>query len=154
MGNSKIVNIGIKSVLLLRSSCIIINVEVNKKKMRNYILLVAIHVPGQLVFNLRYDARVEVLQQSTILEDKPLLGLPLDFLHTKVDRFTNKHLSTTIETIGFTLACPVSNLSPVFGPSIKRNKRSNHLATRETASYILFSAKTQIYKQNTYRNWS
>ena len=52
---------GIKSVLLLRSSCIIINVEVNKKKMRNYILLVAIHVPGQLVFNLRYDARVEVL---------------------------------------------------------------------------------------------
>ena len=47
------------------------------------------------------------------------------------------------------LACPVSNLSPVFGPSIKRNKRSDHLATRETASYILFSAKTQIYKQNT-----
>ena len=43
------------------------------------------------------------------------------------------------------LACPVSNLSPVFGPSIKRNKRSDHLATRETASYILFSAKTQIY---------
>ena len=47
------------------------------------------------------------------------------------------------------LACPVSNLSPVFGPSIKRNKRSDHLATRETASYILFSAKTRIYKQNT-----
>ena len=30
-----------------------------------------------------------------------------------------------------------------------RNKRSDHLATRETASYILFSAKTRIYKQNT-----
>ena len=45
------------------------------------------------------------------------------------------------------LACPVSNLSPVSRPSIKRNKRSDHLATRETASYILFSAKTQIYNQ-------
>ena len=27
---------------------------------------------------------------------------------------------------------------------LKSNKRSDHLATRETASYILFSAKTQI----------
>ena len=43
-------------------------------------------------------------------------------------------------------AGPLSNLSPVFGPSIKRNKSSDHLATRETASYVLFSAKTQIYK--------
>ena len=34
-----------------------------------------------------------------------------------------------------TSTCPWSNLSPVFGPSIKkenRNKRSDHLATRET----------------------
>ena len=42
-------------------------------------------------------------------------------------------------------ACPVSNMSPVFGPSIKREigirVQSDHLATRETASYILFSAK-------------
>ena len=37
---------------------------------------------------------------------------------------------------------------------LKRNKRGDHLATRETASYILFSAKTQVYKQNIYRNWS
>ena len=42
------------------------------------------------------------------------------------------HLSTTLGTI---LACPLSNLSPVFGPSIEKNanKRSDHLATRETA---------------------
>ena len=33
--------------------------------------------------------------------------------------------------------------------SSTRNKRSLRLETRETASYILFSAKTQIYKQNT-----
>ena len=32
---------------------------------------------------------------------------------------------------------------------LNRNKGSDHLATRETASYILFSAKTQIYKQST-----
>ena len=38
--------------------------------------------------------------------------------------------------------------------SSARNKRSDRLATREKASYILFSAKTQIYKQNTYRVWS
>ena len=31
-----------------------------------------------------------------------------------------------------------------------RNKRSDHLATRETASYILFSAKTQIYINKTH----
>ena len=48
--------------------------------------------------------------------------------------------------------CPWSNLSPVFGPSM--NKRSEQLATQEAASYILFSAKTQIYKQNTYAKWS
>ena len=35
-----------------------------------------------------------------------------------------------------------------------RNKRSDHLATREAASYILFSAKTQIYEQNTYTKWT
>ena len=38
--------------------------------------------------------------------------------------------------------------------SSARNKRSDRLATREKASHILFSAKTQIYKQNTYRKWS
>ena len=57
-------------------------------------------------------------------------------------------------------ASPLSKLSPVFRPSIKRKigireaKRSDHLARRETASYILFSAKTQICKQNTYRELS
>ena len=54
-------------------------------------------------------------------------------------------------------ACPWSNLSPVFGPSIKRKigyKTSDHLATRETASCILFSAKTQTYKQSTFKKWS
>ena len=52
-------------------------------------------------------------------------------------------------------ACPLRNLSPVFGPSIEKNtnKRSDHLETRETAHLILFSAKSQIYKQNTYRKW-
>ena len=53
-------------------------------------------------------------------------------------------------------ACPLSTLSPVFGSSIKKkntNKRSDHLAMRETVHFILFSAKTQIYKQNTYRTW-
>ena len=71
----------------------------------------------------------------------------LDFLHTnqvpssiynKVDSrffsFGNNRLAWT---------CPLSNLSSVFRPSIKkknRKKRSDHLATRETAAYILFSA--------------
>ena len=54
-------------------------------------------------------------------------------------------------------ACRWSNLSSVFRPSTKWKigiRESDYLATRETASYILFSAKTQTYKQNTYRKWS
>ena len=50
------------------------------------------------------------------------------------------------------MAClPVKQLEPGLNVYQKRNrnKRSDHLATRETASYILFSAKTRIYKQNT-----
>ena len=35
----------------------------------------------------------------------------------------------------------------------KENKRRDNLATRETASYIVFRAKTQGYKQNTNRKW-
>ena len=71
-------------------------------------------------------------------------------IYNEVDRFTNERHSTSIEIIDLPRLARVSNLSPVFRPSIKRNKRSDHLATRETAFYILFSAKTRIYKQNTY----
>ena len=55
------------------------------------------------------------------------------------------------------LGLPVKSFEPGFQTVYwkeNRNKRSDHLATRETASYILFRAKTQIYKQNTYRKWS
>ena len=48
------------------------------------------------------------------------------------------------------LAYPLSNLSPVYQNVHKKENWSVHLATRETASYILFSAKTQVYKQNKY----
>ena len=44
----------------------------------------------------------------------------------------NERLSTTIGTMEQT--CPLS-----------RNKRSDHLTTRETAYYILFSAQKRIY---------
>ena len=43
-------------------------------------------------------------------------------------------------------ACPLSNLSPVFGPSIEKNtnKRRNHLATRETANYLLHGQASKV----------
>ena len=54
-------------------------------------------------------------------------------------------------------ACPLSNLSSVcrtvYVGKISRNKRSDHLATRKTAYYILLSAQNRIYKQNTYTKW-
>ena len=74
----------------------------------------------------------------------------------EVNRFTNKRHSTTIGTIGLPrLAGEVTwaRFSDVYQKE-NRNKRSDHLATQETASYILFSAKPQTYKQNTYRKWS
>ena len=47
--------------------------------------------------------------------------------------------------------CPLSNFSLVFGPSIEKNtnKRSDHLATRETAYYVLFSAKNLYINKTT-----
>ena len=35
--------------------------------------------------------------------------------------------------------------------AIRTNSRSDHLATRETAYYILFSAQNRIYKKNTHK---
>ena len=70
-------------------------------------------------------------------------------------RCTNKRILQQAQQACLDL--PVKYLEPGFRTVYQkenRNKRSDHLATRETASYILFSAKTQTYKQNTYRKWS
>ena len=62
------------------------------------------------------------------------------------DRFTNERHSTSIGTIG------LPRLARFSDRLLKenRNKRSDHLARRETVSYILFSAKTQIYINKTH----
>ena len=63
-------------------------------------------------------------------------------------RFTNELLSTSIETIDLSRLANEVTWARYTDRLLKayRNERSDHVATRETASYILFSAKTRINK--------